>query len=154
LVQENGQQQWEVFLEEDDKGRISLTESGSGLKTILLILVSVLLIPKNTNNSLDNFIFGFEELENNLHPAIQRNLFSYLKNLALEQNTLFFITTHSNVVIDMFSNISEAQIVHIKHDGEVAQCSKVQAYIHKADVLDDLDIRASDLLQSNGIVWL
>jgi len=154
LVQVNDTHKWEVFLEEDGKGRISLSESGSGLKTLLLVLVSVLLIPKNMNSSLDKLMFGFEELENNLHPAIQRNLFLYLKNLALEQNSIFFITTHSNVVIDMFSNISEAQIVHIKHGGEVAECSKVQAFIHRADVLDDLDIRASDLLQSNCVVWV
>ena len=30
---------WEIFLREEGKGRISLSNSGSGLKTILMILV-------------------------------------------------------------------------------------------------------------------
>ncbi len=34
---------WEVFLKEKDKGLISLSNSGSGLKTILLVLINTIL---------------------------------------------------------------------------------------------------------------
>lgn len=154
LVQEIDSGEWEIFLEERNKGRIALSQSGSGLKTLLLVLVIVLLKPVQTHDSPKDFVFAFEELENNLHPGIQRNLLYFLRDIALEEDTNIFITTHSNVVIDMFSNDPEAQIIHIKHDGDMASASQVQAYIHKKDVLDDLDLRASDLLQSNGIIWV
>jgi putative ATP-dependent endonuclease of OLD family len=60
---------WEIFLKEKGKGIISLSDSGSGLKTILLVLINILLVPEREGKSLDKYIFVFEELENNLHPA-------------------------------------------------------------------------------------
>ena len=145
---------WEIFLKEENKGRIALSQSGSGLKTVLLVLINILLIPHVENSPLYNYIFAFEELENNLHPALQRRLFLYLRNLAVEKNTTFFFTTHSNVVIDLFSNDDQAQLYHIEHDGNEANIRAVKTYIEKAGIIDDLDIRASDLLQSNGVVWV
>jgi energy-coupling factor transporter ATP-binding protein EcfA2 len=97
---ENGS--WEVFLKERDKGLIPLSNSGSGLKTILLVLINIILIPKKENASLSKYIFIFEELENNLHPAIQRKLLRYIRDIALNNKAIFFITTHSNIVIDLF----------------------------------------------------
>ena len=145
---------WEIFLKEEKKGRIALSQSGSGLKTVLLVLIYILLIPHVDGRSLDNYIFAFEELENNLHPSLQRRLFGYLRNFAVDNNTIFFFTTHSNVVIDLFSNDDQAQLYHIEHDGNEANIRAVKTYIEKAGIIDDLDIRASDLLQSNGVVWV
>jgi len=142
---------WEIFLKENGKGWIPLSRSGSGLKTIILVLINVLLIPKKECKSHDNYIFLFEELENNLHPAIQRRLLSYIKKIALEMNATFFITTHSNVVIDLFSKDANAQIYHITQDAIVKNAT---TYIETSGILDDLDIRASDLLQSNGLIWV
>jgi hypothetical protein len=68
--------------------------------------------------------------------------------------THFFITTHSSVVIDLFSNDSEAQLIHTTHDGKKATAHRVEAYVERKGILDDLDVRASDLLQSNGVVWV
>lgn len=44
-IKNNGTTKWEIFLREEDKGRIALSESGSGLKTILMVLVYTILIP-------------------------------------------------------------------------------------------------------------
>jgi putative ATP-dependent endonuclease of the OLD family len=45
LVQQLQDERWEVFLEEAEKGRVSLSQSGSGLKTVLLGLVYLHLVP-------------------------------------------------------------------------------------------------------------
>ncbi|MGD2094875.1 MAG: AAA family ATPase [Phycisphaerales bacterium] len=154
VVQHHKNNSWEIYLEEKDKGRIALSQSGSGLQTILLVLIFLHLVPVEENKSLNNYCFAFEELENNVHPALQRRLFLYLRNVALKHNTHFFITTHSNVVIDLFSSDNEAQLIHTIHDGEKAIARRVEAYVQRQGILDDLDIRASDLLQSNGVVWV
>lgn len=146
--------QWEIFLEEDTKGRIPLSQSGSGLKTIIMVLVYVHLVPVVAKKNLSEFIFGFEELENCLHPALLRRLLSYLYQQAKSHGCVFFITTHSNVVIDLFGNNEDAQILHITHDGKQAYSRTVKTYIENKGILDDLDVRASDLLQSNGIIWV
>jgi putative ATP-dependent endonuclease of the OLD family len=69
---------WEIELEELEKGRIALSKSGSGLKTVLMVLVNLILIPYHENRKLENYIFAFEELENNIHPAMLRRLNSYI----------------------------------------------------------------------------
>lgn len=145
---------WEIFLEEENKGDIRLSNSGSGLKTIILVLISTLLIPIVENRPLKDYIFAFEELENNLHPGLQRRLLAYLRKTSVDSECCFVFTTHSNVIIDLFSKDEEAQIIHITHNGEYAKANKVKTYIESRGILDDLDVRASDLLQANGIVWL
>lgn len=154
LVQQYENNKWEVFLEEKEKGKISLSDSGSGLKTIILILSFILLIPEFENKVLDSYIFAFEELENNLHPALQRRLFKFLSDFVIENNINAFITTHSNVPIDMFNVNKDAQIYHVLHDGKTSNVDIVKTYVDRAGVLDDLDIRASDILQANGIIWV
>jgi putative ATP-dependent endonuclease of the OLD family len=64
------------------------------------------------------------------------------------------LTTHSNVAIDFFANDNVSQIVHVTHDRQQAKVRSVTTYVDNRGILDDLDVRASDLLQSNGVVWL
>lgn len=145
---------WEIFLEEEMKGRIPLSHTGSGIKTIIMVLVYIHLLPIAEKRSLTDFIFAFEELENNLHPALQRRLLNYIYGIAKKHKTIFFLTTHSNVSIDQFSKNSDGQIIHVTHDSKEAYARTARTYIDNKGVLDDLDLRASDLLQSNSIIWV
>lgn len=145
---------WEIYLEEEFKGRIALSQSGSGLKTIMSVLACLILVPHLEGKSLGQYIFGFEELENNIHPALLRRLNDYIYNAAIEHDFIYFLTTHSNVLIDQFSKQNDAQIVHVKHAASVATCTTANTYIKNNGILDDLDVRASDLLQANGIIWV
>jgi hypothetical protein len=154
VYKSEGDGQREIFLQEKDKGMISLAQSGSGLKTIILVLAHLHLVPNRANKPLADFIFGFEELENNLHPAMQRRLFLYLRKIALEKGCTFFLTTHSNIPIDIFNADPHAQILHVTHDGESTKVTKASGYVQKRDILDDLGLRASDLLQANAVVWV
>jgi predicted ATPase len=146
--------QWEIYLGERDKGDIPLSATGSGVKTVLLVLLNVNVLPTIENKPLSSYLFGFEELENNLHPAVQRRLFQYLRELAIKHDTHFLITTHSSIVIDMFGRDNAAQILHISHDGSRATVAKVTTYSEGRNIIRDLDVRASDLLQSNVVFWL
>jgi hypothetical protein len=145
---------WEIYLEEENKGLVSLSNSGSGLKTIILVLINILLMPILEGRNLGDYIFAFEELENNLHPGLQRRLLTYLRRIAEDKGCCIILTTHSNVIIDLFSKDEKAQIIHVTHNGEYATAKRVKTYVENRGILDDLDVRASDLLQANGIVWL
>ncbi len=154
VVQQLEDGRWELHLEEAEKGRVPLSHTGSGIKTMLLVLAFLRLIPHIENRPLSSYLFGFEELENNLHPALQRRLLLYLRRVAIEEDCRFFLTTHSNVTIDLFANDSASQIIHVTHDRQQASVRSVTTYVDNRGILDDLDVRASDLLQSNGVVWL
>lgn len=154
VTQQHDNGMWEIFLRETHKGLISLSHSGSGLKTVLLVVGFFICLPFTLKTQLSQFVFAFEELENNLHPALQRRLINYIRQKCLQHGCIAFITTHSSAVIDFTSHSSTTQILHVFHDGAVARVRRVVAYVDNRGVLDDLDVRASDLLQANGIVWV
>jgi hypothetical protein len=145
---------WEIFLGEDKKGPIALSSSGSGLKTVILTLLNLLARPNFENRSASSYMFSLEELENNLHPALQRNLFAFLEAFAVNNDCHIFLTTHSNVAIDIFGNSEHSQILHVvrSEDGVAGNIYAGDAEGH--GVLDDLGVRASDLLQANGLIWV
>jgi putative ATP-dependent endonuclease of OLD family len=145
---------WEIYLDEAEKGRIPLSRSGSALKTVILVLIYLHLIPRIENVAPSKYLYGFEELENNLHPSLQRRLLHFLREHAIESGCRFFLTTHSPVEIDYFARDEKAQVLHVTHDGKNATVTTLSSYSQGRRLLDDLDLRASDILQSNGIIWV
>ncbi len=145
---------WEVYLEEQNSGRFALSGSGSGLKTILLVLLNLLVLPELPEYKGKKLIFAFEELENNLHPALQRRLFNYLYHYSIENDCPVFLTTHSHVVIDMFYNKEKSQLLHVTKRNHSSAIKKIDNRLDKFNILEDLAIKASDLFQSNGIIWV
>jgi putative ATP-dependent endonuclease of the OLD family len=89
-----------------------------------------------------------------LHPSLQRNLFNFIYNWGIKNNTNIFLTTHSHIPINLFSGLENASIIHLRN-GENGILPKVTLdYIDNKSILEDLDVKASDLLQSNGIIWV
>jgi len=146
--------EWEVFLGEKSKGRIPLSRSGNGLKTVIAVLAYLLLVPKTENKNISNYIFAFEELENNLHPSLLRRLSQYIYEKSKKDKFIYFLTSHSNVLIDQFSKQDDAQIIHVQQANGNATCKTASTYFDNNGILDDLDVRASDILQANGIIWV
>ena len=145
---------WEIYLGEETKGLVPLTSSGSGLKTVILVLLNLLVVPRVENRPRSEYVFAFEELENNLHPAVLRRLFLYLEEYAIENESPVFLTTHSSVAVDFFGTSEHAQIVHVSHDGESARTATVSGHLDHLRVVSELGVRPSDLLQANGVVWV
>lgn len=145
---------WEIFLEEVNGNRIALSESGSGLKTVIIVLANLYLMPVVLKKNLSQIIFIFEELENNLHPALQRNLFNYIKDKIINENSMVFFTTHSHVAINLFDKIDNSQILHIIKKENISEIIRVDSILEKYSILNDLEVNASDILQSNGVIWV
>lgn len=153
VVQRDSNNYWEIYFDDSDN-RIALSKMGSGIKTIIQVLLNLLIIPEHKKKHKNDFVFAFEELENNLHPAILRRLFSFISDYSKANDVYFFITTHSNVVIDVFGINPNAQLIHINKVDGTSKVQTILSYAQTKKVLKDLDIRASDLLQSNGIIWV
>jgi predicted ATPase len=145
---------WEVYLGERCKGLVPLSRSGSGLKTVILVLLNLLVVPVMQKKEKSKFTFAFEELENNLHPALLRRLLQFLEKYAIEEAATIFLTTHSSTALDLFGLSDNSQIIHVTHDGDSAETSKVSAHFGKLQVISELGAKPSDLLQANGILWV
>ncbi|PPU91325.1 ATP-dependent nuclease [Xanthomonas albilineans] len=146
--------QWEVFLEEERKGLISLTNSGSGLKTVILVLLNLLVMPKIESINPADCVFAFEELENNLHPSLLRRLLKFIDAFTREYQCSVFFTTHSSTTLDLFSRAEHAQFVRISHDGKSASTQTIDRFFDQAHIVGELGAKASDILQANGIIWV
>lgn len=149
-----GNGQWEIYFKDSSKGLIALSKMGSGIKTLLLVLLNLIVIPEIKGIDKKNLVFGFEELENNLHPSLQRRLFNYIHSYAQENKCYFFITTHSNIPIDLFISKDNAQIIHVENNGSYSTAKTVTNNLDGANILKDLDYKASDILLSNGVIWV
>lgn len=145
---------WEIYLGEHSKGLVPLSRSGSGLKTVILVLLSILVAPFTESTPKSEYVFALEELENNLHPALLRRLFAYLQSYAVNEGSSIFLTTHSSVALDFFSVSKHAQIIHVSHDGVTAHARHVSAHFDHLGVISELGVKPSDLLQANGIIWV
>ena len=147
-----GETLWEVFLQEKGNKRFPLSQSGSGLKTIILVLLNLIVLPKVLKDH--KFFYAFEELENNLHPALQRRLFEFIYDYAVKNEVYIFLTTHSHVAINMFFGKEHTALYHVVKNDYISEIKPIENYLDKAEILDDLDVKASDLLQANGIIWV
>lgn len=145
---------WEIYFQDSNMDRIPLSKMGSGIKTILLVLLNLLVWPIIIDEVKDKFVFAFEELENNLHPSLQRRLYEYIKKYSEENSVIFFLTTHSNIVIDTFTDNTNSQIIHLINNESNTIVKTISSSFDALHVLSDLGIKASDLLQCNGIIWV
>lgn len=147
LEDENGNT---IYLE-NKYGEISLNDMGSGIKTLLLVLYYL----KKEEELPSNSIFMFEELENNLHPEIQRRLFNTIYSFAIKNKKQVFVTSHSHVAINCFYGKDSTCIYHIEKDEDMSSVIEtVDSDLSKSTILEDLGVKASDLFQTNGIIWV
>ncbi|SEN74736.1 ATP-dependent nuclease [Palleronia pelagia] len=156
ICQENEtSSEWEIYLREDDKGDIRLSQSGSSLRTVFIVLAFLRLYPEIAKTGFaSRLIFCLEEPENNLHPALLRRLIDFLAHQRAERNFSLVITTHSALCIDLAAKRNDSTILHVKRDDGRTICQNAMEYSGKSSILSDLDVRGSDILQANGVIWV
>lgn len=147
--------EWEIYLREDGKGDIRLSQSGSSLRTAFLVLAFLRLYPAvKETGSASKLVFCLEEPENNLHPALLRRLIDFLARQREERGFSLVITTHSPICIDLATKRDDAIILHVRREGGRTVCGNALDYAGQSSILEDLDVRGSDILQANGIIWV
>lgn len=123
----------------------SLDQLGTGVSQILMLL-SHLWINKDMN--LNVFL---EEPEANLHPEAVIKLVSIFEKELV--NHRFFITTHSPSLIDCL-NENWAVYRTLKSPNGASSITPNDNVIKYYETLDSLGVKASQILQSNTVLWV
>lgn len=128
----------DIYIEMDNR-RLSIESLGTGIHQVILLATAVTL--------LENSLVCIEELEIYLHPELQKK---FIKYICENTNNQYIITTHSNAVFDN----ANVNIYHCWLDDGQTKCELALSSSQKSSILDSLGYKASDILQSNCIIWV
>jgi hypothetical protein len=154
LCREDTDNRWEIYLDTDGSP-IRLSQSGSSLRSIFTILATIRLNPLVSRDStIDGSVLCVEEPENNLHPALLRRLLEFLAKSAREKSVNLLLTTHSATAIDWGARREDCNIYHVRRVSSGSIIQQAREYRGLRSLLEDLDVRASEILQANGVIWV
>jgi AAA ATPase domain len=122
-----------------DEKTLPLSSLGTGIHEVIILAVAATL--------LENSILCIEEPELHLHPLLQKKLLQYL---CVNTNNQYIFTTHSTHLLDT----EDIAIFHVTLNDGQTTVDAVNTTKQRSSICHDLGYRASDILQSNAIIWV
>jgi AAA15 family ATPase/GTPase len=133
------EQDSESFTIEMNDELVTFESLGSGFQQVFDVALTIA--------SVRNSIVLIDEPELNTHPNLLRRL---LKLIFANNSNQYFICTHSNVLLDA----TYPKTIYKMSGGKYSTVEKCETLELTRGLLNDLGVKASDILQTNGIIWV
>jgi len=144
-----------LFIKIGDETEREIYNLGDGLQTII-ILTLPLFVHKGKN-----LLLFIEEPEKLLHPGLQRKLIDTLLNQPGFEKFQYFVTTHSNHLLDVTLDFTQISTYSVRKDFEnVSGSSKDPTFLIENLSNDDfrllelIGVRNTSVFLSNCTIWV
>ncbi len=125
-------------------------ELGDGIRAIIILTFPLFYYRERSNH-----IIVYEEPELNLHPGLER---LFIKTLLMFDNVQVFISTHSNHLLDISSEMPESisifSVEKKQTEDGTSRFELTNLSSPEAPLLDLLGIRNSSIFLSNCSIWI
>lgn len=135
--------------------RFSLDQLGRGVRQLIQILSYLYYKTiELKDKGIDAANFFIEEPETNLHHKAVISLINILNTSPLLNSHRYFFTTHSNAFIDQIGDNGTICSVVLETQERYTILTPCSSTSEVFNILDSLGIKASQVLQSNVVIWV
>jgi len=131
-----------TLLFDDSYARLPCQHYGYGIQQLLVLACAIELT--------DASVICIDEPELGMHPTLQHRFLKYLQASKLRDKQ-FFLATHSTVFSQFSDDVS---VYHITRQADGTNVTPIVTHLTASNLIDDLGIHASHLLQSNAVIWV
>lgn len=134
-----------VYIKIGDDAQFPIYNLGDGLQNLIICTFYVFM-------QKERCLFFIEEPDMSMHPSMQRTFLEVLSQFDQHQ---YFLTTHSNHLLDLTFDFSDISVFHFaKGEGKEAKFKIHAASTGDQSILRDLGVRNSSVFLANSTIWV